>query len=289
MYLTDFSVNDVDKLLPADKWILTKLTALEKDVKENLDKFELGVPLQKLYDFIWSDFCDWYIEIVKTRLYNKENIGSYNAAVWTLNHVILQVIKMLHPYMPFITEEIYQNLYKSYDSIMQETYPNDNYNYSKETKAVELFLNMISQIRNTRVTSGFNDSRKVNAKLCVKKEELREILSLCEDYIKRLGLIENLEYIDNDREIDESYTSVPLPNLTIYLDLLSTIDTEKELKKLNEEKSKILSELNRAKSMLSNEKFVAKAPEKLVLAEKEKQAKYEEMLEDIEKRIKKFS
>lgn len=288
MYLTDFSVNEVDKLLPADKWILTKLTSIEKDVKENFDKFELGVPLQKLYDFIWSDFCDWYIEIVKTRLYNKENIDSYNSAVWTLNHVLLQAIKMLHPYMPFITEEIYQNLYKEYDSIMLETYPNDNYNFIKETKAVELFLNMISQIRNTRLTSGINDSRKVNAKIYVKKEDLREILSLCEDYIKRLGFIENLEYIDNDSNIDESYTSVPLPNLTIYLDLLSTIDTEKELKKLNEEKSKILSELKRAKSMLSNEKFVAKAPEKLVNAEKEKLERYQEMLSELEKRIEKF-
>lgn len=289
MYLTDFSVNDVDKLLPADKWILTKLTALEKDVKENLDKFELAVPLQKLYDFIWSDFCDWYIEIVKTRLYNKDNTDSYNSAVWTLNHVLLQAIKMLHPYMPFITEEIYQNLYKKCDSIMQEIYPNDNYNYITEKETIDVILDMIRQIRNERLNSGINDSRKVNAKVLVKTEEDKEIFALCEDFVKRLGYIDNLEYISKDSEISQNYTVVTLSKLTIYLDLFSSIDIEKEISKLNEEKVKVLSEIKRAESMLANEKFVAKAPEKLVNAEKEKLVKYKELLNDIENRIAKFN
>ena len=171
MYIDDIAVENVENFLPADKWILTKLSKLEKEVKDNLDKYELGVPLQKLYDFIWSDFCDWYIEIVKTRLYDKEtNPFSYSVAVWTLNHVLVQVIKMLHPYMPFITEEIYQNLHTDKNSIMKDMYPCDNYNFEKETEIIELFLNMIRNIRNERLNSGINGSKKVNAQVYLKNE-----------------------------------------------------------------------------------------------------------------------
>lgn len=170
MYIDDIAVENVENFLPADKWILTKLSKLEKEVKDNLDKYELGVPLQKLYDFIWSDFCDWYIEIVKTRLYDKEtNPFSYSVAVWTLNHVLVQVIKMLHPYMPFITEEIYQNLHTDKNSIMKDMYPCDNYNFEKETEIIELFLNMIRNIRNERLNSGINGSKKVKRTSISKK------------------------------------------------------------------------------------------------------------------------
>ena len=286
MYVDDVVTQNVENFLPADKWILTKLTKLEKEVKENLDKFEIGVPLQKIYDFVWSDFCDWYIEIVKTRLYDKKNKFSYCTAVWTLNHVLLQVIKMLHPYMPFITEEIYGNLCKQKDSIMQESFPNDEYNFDKETNTIELLLNMIKQIRNERVNAGIKGSKKVDAKVYIKSESDKKIFELCEDYIKRLGYIDNIEYLASENCVDKNYTAVNLPRLSIYLDLLSSIDIEKEIVKLNEEKSKVISELNRANSMLANENFVSKAPEKLVNAEKEKVKKYEEMLIDIEKRIK---
>ncbi len=283
MYVSDMPQQDVEDLLPADKWILTKLTNLEKQVKENLDKFEIGVPLQKLYDFIWSDFCDWYIEIVKTRLYDKQNTSSYSSAIWTLNHVLLQVIKMLHPYMPFITEEIYMNLNKSKDSIMLEEFPSDNYNFTKETELIELFLNMIRQIRNERVNAGINNSKKVNAQVYIKLEDDKKIFSLCEDCIKRLGYLDNIVYLESEDDADKNYTIINLPKLSIYIDLFGSIDIEKN--KLNEERNKIVSELNRAKSMLANEKFVCKAPEKLVNAEKEKLVKYQEMLQDIDKKI----
>lgn len=286
MYVDDVVTQNIENFLPADKWILTKLTKLEKEVKENLDKFEIGVPLQKIYDFVWSDFCDWYIEIVKTRLYDKKNIFSYSVAVWTLNHVLLQVIKMLHPYMPFITEEIYKNLCKQKDSIMQESFPNDEYNFEQETNTIELFLNMIKQIRNERVNAGINGSKKVEAKVYIKSESDKKIFELCEDYIKRLGYLDNIEYLLSESDVDKNYTVLNLPRLSIYLDLLGSIDIEKETIKLNEEKDKVISELNRAKSMLANEKFVSKAPEKLVNAERDKVKKYEEMLTDIERRIK---
>ena len=284
MYIDDIAVENVENFLPADKWILTKLSKLEKEVKDNLDKYELGVPLQKLYDFIWSDFCDWYIEIVKTRLYDKEtNPFSYSVAVWTLNHVLVQVIKMLHPYMPFITEEIYQNLHTDKNSIMKDMYPCDNYNFEKETEIIELFLNMIRNIRNERLNSGINGSKKVNAQVYLKNENDKKLFKLCEDYIKRLGYIENIEYIDTED------TSITLPRISIYLDLLGAVDLDKENERLNNEKEKVLNELNRAKSMLSNEKFVSKAPANLVEQEKMKVIKYEEMLNDIEKRIKELN
>ena len=290
MYIDDIAVENVENFLPADKWILTKLSKLEKEVKDNLDKYELGVPLQKLYDFIWSDFCDWYIEIVKTRLYDKEtNPFSYSVAVWTLNHVLVQVIKMLHPYMPFITEEIYQNLHTDKNSIMKDMYPCDNYNFEKETEIIELFLNMIRNIRNERLNSGINGSKKVNAQVYLKNENDKKIFKLCEDYIKRLGYIENIEYIDAEEKANNNYTSITLPRISIYLDLLGAVDLDKENERLNNEKEKVLKELNRAKSMLSNEKFVSKAPANLVEQEKMKVIKYEEMLNDIEKRIKELN
>ena len=290
MYIDDIAVENVENFLPADKWILTKLSKLEKEVKDNLDKYELGVPLQKLYDFIWSDFCDWYIEIVKTRLYDKEtNPFSYSVAVWTLNHVLVQVIKMLHPYMPFITEEIYQNLHTDKNSIMKDMYPCDNYNFEKETEIIELFLNMIRNIRNERLNSGINGSKKVNAQVYLKNENDKKLFKLCEDYIKRLGYIENIEYIDTEEKANNNYTSITLPRISIYLDLLGAVDLDKENKRLNNEKEKVLKELNRAKSMLSNEKFVSKAPANLVEQEKMKVIKYEEMLNDIEKRIKELN
>lgn len=290
MYIDDIAVENVENFLPADKWILTKLSKLEKEVKDNLDKYELGVPLQKLYDFIWSDFCDWYIEIVKTRLYDKEtNPFSYSVAVWTLNHVLVQVIKMLHPYMPFITEEIYQNLHTDKNSIMKDMYPCDNYNFEKETEIIELFLNMIRNIRNERLNSGINGSKKVNAQVYLKNENDKNLFKLCEDYIKRLGYIENIEYIDTEEKANNNYTSITLPRISIYLDLLGAVDLDKENERLNNEKEKVLKELNRAKSMLSNEKFVSKAPANLVEQEKIKVIKYEEMLNDIEKRIKELN
>ena len=290
MYIDDIAVENVENFLPADKWILTKLSKLEKEVKDNLDKYELGVPLQKLYDFIWSDFCDWYIEIVKTRLYDKEtNPFSYSVAVWTLNHVLVQVIKMLHPYMPFITEEIYQNLHTDKNSIMKDMYPCDDYNFEKETEIIELFLNMIRNIRNERLNSGINGSKKVNSQVYLKNENDKKIFKLCEDYIKRLGYIENIEYIDTEEKANNNYTSITLPRISIYLDLLGAVDLDKENERLNNEKEKVLKELNRAKSMLSNEKFVSKAPANLVEQEKMKVVKYEEMLNDIEKRIKELN
>ena len=290
MYIDDIAVENVENFLPADKWILTKLSKLEMEVKDNLDKYELGVPLQKLYDFIWSDFCDWYIEIVKTRLYDKEtNPFSYSVAVWTLNHVLVQVIKMLHPYMPFITEEIYQNLHTDKNSIMKDMYPCDNYNFEKETEIIELFLNMIRNIRNERLNSGINGSKKVNAQVYLKNENDKKLFKLCEDYIKRLGYIENIEYIDTEEKANNNYTSITLPRISIYLDLFGAVDLDKENERLNNEKEKVLKELNRAKSMLSNEKFVSKAPANLVEQEKMKVIKYEEMLNDIEKRIKELN
>ena len=290
MYIDDIAVENVENFLPADKWILTKLSKLEKEVKDNLDKYELGVPLQKLYDFIWSDFCDWYIEIVKTRLYDKEtNPFSYSVAVWTLNHVLVQVIKMLHPYMPFITEEIYQNLHTDKNSIMKDMYPCDNYNFEKETEIIELFLNMIRNIRNERLNSGINGSKKVNAQVYLKNENDKKLFKLCEDYIKRLGYIENIEYIDAEEKANNNYTSITLPRISIYLDLFGAVDLDKENERLYNEKEIVLKDLNRAKSMLSNEKFVSKAPANLVEQEKMKVIKYEEMLNDIEKRIKELN
>lgn len=289
MYLNDVVDIDIKNFFPADMWILTKLSRLEKEVQDNMDKFEIGVPLQKLYDFVWSDFCDWYIEMVKPRLYSKDNVFSYSVAVWTLNHVLLQIIKMLHPYMPFVTEEIYQNLNKSEESIMLEQFPNDSYNYSEQAKLIDLFLNMIKQIRNERLNAGINNSKKIKAQVLLKDGNVEKVFKLCEDYIKKLGYIQEIQYIKEEKMASQNNVAINLPKLTIYLNLLDAIDMKKEIERLNLEKENILNELNRAKGMLSNEKFVSKAPEKLVNSEKEKIIKYNEMLINVEKRIEELS
>jgi valyl-tRNA synthetase len=172
---------------------------------------------------------------------------------------------------------------------MKDMYPCDNYNFEKETEIIELFLNMIRNIRNERLNSGINGSKKVNAQVYLKNENDKKLFKLCEDYIKRLGYIENIEYIDTEEKANNNYTSITLPRISIYLDLLGAVDLDKENERLNNEKEKVLKELNRAKSMLSNEKFVSKAPANLVEQEKMKVTKYEEMLNDIEKRIKELN
>ena len=287
MYLEDLSNETNTKLMPEDKWILTKLSNIVSEVEKDMDSFEIGIALQKIYDFIWSDFCDLYIEMVKPRLYNKES-SSYNSAIWTLNYVLLNSIKLLHPYMPFVTEEIYQNLKTNKDSIMLENWPSVNYNFDTEKDIVENINLMLKQIRNLRANTNIEGNKKVGAQVVIENSKVEEVFKNCEEFIKKLGYIDNIKYLSNTEEADKAYSTLHLKDINIYLDLKSAVNIEDEIKKLETEKQKILNELNRAKKMLSNESFVAKAPESLVNSEKEKLEKYTNLLQKVEERLKDF-
>lgn len=286
-YINTLSVENVDKnsLLPEDMWILNKLSNTTKSVSENIDKFEIGVAIQEIYDFIWFDLCDQYIEMIKPRLYETEN-SSYQNAVWVLNYVLKASVKLLHPYMPFITEEIYGYLKHEDETIMTSKWPKVEFNFEKEAKIVEAFILLIKQIRNIRAESDITTSKKVNCEVKITDKEYLDLFKQSELYIKKLGYLENIKYLNDTDSINSDFVSIHIENIDIYLDFSEVVDKKEQLKKLEEEKDKYLSELNRAKGMLNNKSFVGKAPQNLIEKEEEKLKKYTELLEKVEERIK---
>ena len=289
MYVSDINGVEEDNisLIPEDKWILTKLSNLINEVTSDIDKFEIGIAIQKIYDFIWSDFCDLYIEMVKPRLYEKSG-EKYISAVWTLNYTLISALKLLHPYMPFVTEEIYQNLNKPFDSIMQEEWPEAKYDFKDEKEYIEVINEVLKQIRNTRANMNIQGNKKVDAYILLEDEKLANIFKESEKFIQKLGVIENINYIISRDEVNDSYTSLHFDKLSLFLDFSSVINIEEELEKLNKEKETATKELNRAKGMLSNETFVSKAPQSLVEKEREKITKYTEVLTKIDEQINKL-
>lgn len=274
--------------MPEDKWILTKLSKAIKDVESNIDKFEIGVAVQIIYDFIWNDICDWYIEMIKPRLYNPDN-KSYETAIWTLNYVLISATKLLHPYMPFITEEVYLNLKHEKDSIMLELLPEPIYNYEEEEKVIDCINNMIRQIRNTRANMDIVGSKKIAAQININDNSFKNIFNDSIEYFKKLAYIQDIEFITNIEDANPKYSAHHDEKINVFLNMSDAIDINAEIEKLEKEKQTALSELKRANGMLANEKFVSKAPEKLIEAEKEKVQKYTELLEKIEGRLKELT
>ena len=283
MYVKDLNVDSVENLCPEDEWILTKLTKLKGQVMKNMDKYEIGVALQDIYDFIWFDFCDWYIEMVKPRLYQSSS-NEYIPAIWTLNKVLISALKLLHPFMPYITEEIYQNLNKNKESIMLEEFSEEKFDFKEQAENVEITMAFIKAIRNMRAEKDIKPSKKIDVKVLFEEEKLQETFKNCEAYLTKMASLGNLSYITEDK-INKEDTVIHLEGMNIYLDLSNIIDKEEELKKLEKELSEYENELKRANGMLSNERFVAKAPKELIEKEKEKQEKYNDLIQKVKQRI----
>lgn len=284
MYIDELPKDFEPEFFPEDKWILNSLSDTITKTTECIDKYEIGVSAQIIYDFIWSDFCDWYIEMVKHRLYGEKD-KSYFTAVWTLKYVFRATMILLHPYMPYITEEIYLELDGTEESIMIEKWPQAKYNFEEESRYVVRIMDIIRQIRNLRVESDIAASKKINAYVYITNDIYKEIFKMSQNHIKRLAILKNIEFIESNIDIDKTFVAIHSEDLEIYLDLSSAIDIETEAKKLNDEKNKILAELKRAKGMLSNSSFVDRAPSELVEKEKEKIIKYEELLEKTQTRL----
>ncbi len=273
-------------LMMADQWILSKVNTLAKEVTENLDKYELGIGLQKVYDFIWDEFCDWYIEMVKPRLYNDQDTTKA-AAIWTLKTVLIQALKLLHPFMPFITEEIFCNLQEEEESIMVSAWPGwkDAWNFAAEEAATETIKEAVRSIRAVRTSMNVPPSKKTKVFVVSENKELLAIFEHSKAFFASLGNASQVLIQQDKTGIDEDAVSALLPQAAIYLPFAELVDIEKELERLRKEEKRLEGELERVHKMLSNEKFVSKAPAAKLEEEKAKKEKYTQMMDQVKKQL----
>ena len=277
---------DLASLTSADKWILSKINTLAKDVTENLDKYELGIAVQKVYDFIWEEFCDWYIEMVKPRLYNDEDTTKA-AALWTLKTVLANALKMLHPYMPFITEEIFCTLCPEEESIMISSWPEfkTEWDFKADEEAVEIIKEAVRSIRNVRTGMNVPPSKKAKVFVVSEDEAVRTVFENGKVFFASLGYASEV-LVQADKEgIDEDAVSAVTGKAVIYMPFAELVDIDKEIERLKKEEEKLTKELARVNGMLSNERFISKAPEAKIAEEREKLEKYTNMMEQVKQRL----
>ena len=273
-------------LTMADKWILSKVNTLTKDVTENLDKFELGIGLQKVYDFVWEEFCDWYIEMVKPRLWNDED-STKAAALWTLKTVLINSLKLLHPYMPFITEEIFCNLQDEEASIMVSSWPEykAEWNFEQDEYAVETIKEAVRAIRNVRTSMNVAPSKKAKVYVVSENQKLLQIFEHSKVFFATLGYASEVFLQTDKHGIADDAVSVVIPEASIYIPFAELVDIAKEIERLEKEEERLTKELARVNGMLSNEKFVSKAPEAKINEEKAKLEKYTQMMDQVKARL----
>ncbi|MEJ8734120.1 MULTISPECIES: valine--tRNA ligase [Mediterraneibacter] len=272
----------------ADKWILSSVNTLAKDVTENMDKFELGIAVQKVYDFIWDEFCDWYIEMAKFRIYHKEeDPEAANAALWTLKTVLGQALKMLHPFMPFVTEEIYEALVPEEESLMMSSWPvyTEERVYREAERVVGHMKEIVRGIRNIRAEMNVENSRKTKVYIVTEDAKLQEGFGSLTDAVKPLMNAAEIFIAGEKPALSDDAVSVVVPDAVTYLPLEDLVDFEQERERLEKEEEKLKKEIKRAQGMLSNEKFVNKAPQAKVEEERKKLEKYTQMLTQVQERM----
>ena len=280
-------------LTDADKWILSKVNTLVKDVTDNMEKFELGIAAQKIYDFIWEEFCDWYIEMVKPRLYNDAD-ETKGAAIWTLKTVLTTALKLLHPYMPFITEEIFCTLKElegkdtQEESIMISSWPvyEEALSFPAEEEAVETIKQAVKSIRGVRSGMNVPPSRKAAVIVVSEEERIREIFENSRVFFATLAAASEVTVQADKTGVAQDAVSAVIAGATLYMPLSDLVDIEKEIARLNKEKDRLTGEIKRSKGMLSNENFVKKAPEAKLREEQEKLVKYTNMMNQVLEQLK---
>ena len=282
----DVSGVTLENLTMADRWILSKVNDLAKDVTENLDKYELGIALQKVYDFIWEEFCDWYIEMVKPRLYD-DGDTTKAAAIWTLKTVLINALKLLHPFMPFISEEIFCNLQEEEETIMLSSWPKyrTEWSFPQEEKATEAIKEAVRAIRGVRTSMNVPPSKKAAVYVVSEDEELREIFETSKNFFATLGYASHVTVQMDKSGISEDAVSAVIPKAAIYMPFADLVDLEKEIARLKNEEKRLEGELKRSNSMLGNEKFISKAPQDKIDAERAKLEKYMQMMEQVKARL----
>ena len=281
----DMAELDPAKLTDADRWILSKVNSLAKEVTVNMDNFELGIAVQKVYDFIWEEFCDWYIEMVKPRLYNKED-ETRGAALITLKTVLIRALKMLHPFMPFISEEIFCNL-SGEESIMISSWPEyrEDWNFEKEEHAVETIKEAVRAIRNVRSSMNVPNSKKATVYVVAADAGVREIFENGKVFFATLGHAGEVVIQADKAGIADDAVSALTAAAAIYMPLAELVDVEKEIERLKKEEERLTKELARVNGMLGNEKFVSRAPEAKIQEERKKLEKYTQMMDQVKERL----
>jgi len=284
----DITELDFAKMIDVDKWIISKLNTLVKEITENIEKYDLGVAIQKIYDFIKNDFCDWYIEIVKPRLFNKEDSSRYTVQ-YILNYVLCTSLKLLHPFMPFITEEIYSKMYTNDDSIMITKWPeyNEKLNFEKEEEMTSEIMNIIVEIRNIRSKMNVHPSKKT--KLIFVTKTAKQEIEQSATFLEKLGFANKIEVQETADNIPENAVAIISKNMEVHIPFEDLVDLEEEKKRLQDEKKRLEAEVARGEKMLSNPGFVAKAPESKINEEKAKLANYKELLENVEQKLTKMN
>ena len=276
-----------ENLEMADKWILSKLNDVVADVTRNMESFDLGIALDKTQSFIWEEFCDWYIEMVKPRLYN-EGGESKHLALWTLLKVLKTSLSLLHPFCPFITEEIYdteKSLFKDDGKpLMTSSFPvyAEELAFPKEEKEVEEVKEAVRAVRNLRSEMNVAPSRKATIYLVSEEEALRKSFQHSKVFFATLAFASDVIIRENRDGIPENAVSVLIPKANLYIPFSDLVDIEKERERLSKEEERLKGEIKRAEGMLKNERFLAKAPKEKVEEEQEKAQKYRDMLEQVE-------
>ncbi len=285
MNLEDYdNSNDNINLMVEDKWILSKLNTLTAEIKVNMDNYDLGVALDKIYGFIWNEFCDWYIEIVKPRLYNKEG-ETRKTAQYVLNKVLSDSLKLLHPFMPFVTERIYKELYNNDESIMITKYPeyDKDLDFKDEENKIEELKEIITGIRNVRAKMNVHPSKK--SKLIFVTKDYEKVIKESEEFLKKLGFSDEIQVQETKKDIPQNAINVVAKGLEVFMPFEDLVDIKEEIERLEKEKAKVLIEKEKTDKMLSNPGFIEKAPAQKVEEEKEKQARFNEIIASIEERI----
>ena len=283
----DITELDLSKMIYVDKWIISKLNTLVKEVTENLENYDLGVAAQKIYDFIRNDFCDWYIEIVKPRLFNKEDESRYTVQ-FILNYVLCTSLKLLHPFMPFITEEIYSKLYHKPESIMMTEFPKykEELEFKNEEELAIEIMDIITEIRNIRSKMNVHPSKKT--KLIFVTTTAKDEIEKSEAFLEKLGFANKIEIQETTENIPENAVAILSKNMEVHIPFEELVDIEEEKKRLEGEKKRLEAEVQRGEKMLSNPGFINKAPEAKINEEKEKLANYKELLENVIQKLEKM-
>ena len=275
-------------LKPADRWIISKVNSLTKEMTENMDKFELGIAVQKVHDFIWDEFCDWYVEIAKYRIYHaEEDSQSANCALWVLKTVLGQALKLLHPFMPFITEEIYGALVPEEESLMMSSWPvyREDWEFPYATEVMEHVKAITRGIRNMRAEMNVPNNKRTKVYIISSDSKLLTALEVFKESVKPLMLANDIILHYEKKDVADDAVSIVVPGATVYLPLEDLVDFEQERERLKKEEERLNSEIKRAQGMLANERFTSKAPADKVQAERDKLEKYTKMLEQVKERI----
>ena len=275
-----------ENLTAADKWILSRMNKVVAEVTDNMEKYELGIAVSKLQDFIWDEFCDWYIEMVKPRLYNDEDTTK-DAAVWTLKTVLVDALKMLHPYMPFVTEEIFCNLQDDEESIMISDWPayKKELEFAEDENAIETIKNAVRNIRALRTDMNVAPSRKAKVYVVSENNSVRQIFENGRVFFATLGYASEVCVQSDKTGIADDAVSTVIPEAVIYMPFADLVDVKAEIERLEKEEKRLNGEIARCNGMLNNEKFTSKAPQSKIDEEKAKLAKYTQMLEQVQERL----